>query len=161
MKSSAQIFLMAIAFDLYWALVVLFRERGLFLWFALAIFAWLMLPSVHRIYALTLTVAGSGLDALWALTGLITFHGDTLLPLWMMALWLMFSAVWTRLTRLSTLPGWILTLLGTLGGPLAYLIGKRVGAITFLEPTFIVVGWMASGWLILMLFFHLLMGKQR
>ena len=43
---------------------------------------------------------------------------------------------------------------------MAYLIGERLGAITFLEPTFIVVSWMAPGWLVLMLFFHLLMGRQ-
>jgi hypothetical protein len=37
---------------------------------------------------------------------------------------------------------------------------RAAGAITFLEPTFIVVSWMAPGWLVLMLFFHLLMGRQ-
>ncbi|MGC0088006.1 DUF2878 family protein, partial [Enterobacter asburiae] len=53
------------------------------------------------------------------------------------------------------------TLLAAVGGPVAYLIGERLGAITFLEPTFIVVSWMAPGWLVLMLFFHLLMGRQK
>ena len=55
----------------------------------------------------------------------------------------------------------LLTLLAAVGGPVAYLIGERLGAITFLEPTFIVVSWMAPGWLVLMLFFHLLMGRQK
>ncbi|MBX4341257.1 DUF2878 family protein, partial [Mycobacterium tuberculosis] len=40
--------------------------------------------------------------------GLIDFRGDSLLPLWMVALWLMFAVVWTRLTRTATLPGWVL-----------------------------------------------------
>ena len=44
---------------------------------------------------------------------------------------------------------------------MAYLIGERLGAITFQEPTFIVVSWMVPGWLVLMLFFHLLMGRQK
>ncbi len=101
------------------------------------------------------------LDTLWALTGLIAFTGDALMPLWMVALWLMFATVWTQLTRTTTLPGWLLTLLAAVGGPVAYLIGERLGAITFLEPTFIVVSWMAPGWLVLMLFFHLLMGRQK
>jgi hypothetical protein len=83
------------------------------------------------------------------------------MPLWMVALWLMFATVWTQLTRTTTLPGWLLTALATLGGPLAYLFGERLGAITFLEPTFIVVSWMIPGWLVLMLFFHLLMGRQQ
>ncbi|MCC3263863.1 hypothetical protein LLE87_37455 [Paenibacillus polymyxa] len=44
---------------------------------------------------------------------------------------------------------------------MAYLIGERLGAITFQEPTFIVVSWMFPGWLVLMLFFHLLIGRRQ
>jgi len=161
MKQYGQVFLLAIAFDLYWTLVVLFRERGLVIWLALAILACLMLSPAHRMYAVLLAAAGSLLDALWAMTGLIAFTGASLMPLWMVALWLMFATVWTQLTRTTTLPGWMLTLLATVGGPVAYLIGERLGAIEFLEPTFIVVSWMAPGWLVLMLFFHLLMGRQQ
>lgn len=161
MKQYGQVFLLAIAFDLYWTLVVLFRERGLVIWLALAILACLMLSPAHRLYAVLLAAAGSLLDALWAMTGLIAFTGASLMPLWMAALWLMFATVWTQLTRTTTLPGWMLTLLATVGGPVAYLIGERLGAIEFLEPTFIVVSWMAPGWLVLMLFFHLLMGRQQ
>ncbi|MGS2873206.1 DUF2878 domain-containing protein [Enterobacter huaxiensis] len=161
MKQYGQVFLLAIAFDLYWTLVVLFRERGLVIWLALAILACLMLSPAHRLYAILLAAAGSLLDALWAMTGLIAFTGASLMPLWMVALWLMFATVWTQLTRTTTLPGWMLTLLATVGGPVAYLIGERLGAIEFLEPTFIVVSWMAPGWLVLMLFFHLLMGRQQ
>jgi hypothetical protein len=161
MKQYGQVFLLAIAFDLYWTLVVLFRERGLVIWLALAILACLMLSPAHRLYAVLLAAAGSLLDALWAMTGLIAFTGASLMPLWMVALWLMFATVWTQLTRTTTLPGWMLTLLATVGGPVAYLIGERLGAIEFLEPTFIVVSWMVPGWLVLMLFFHLLMGRQQ
>ena len=161
MRRYLQVFLLAVAFDLYWALVVLFREQGLIIWLALAILACLLLPSVYRFYAIGLAAAGSLLDTLWALTGLIAFTGDALMPLWMVALWLMFATVWTQLTRTTTLPGWLLTLLAAVGGPVAYLIGERLGAITFLEPTFIVVSWMAPGWLVLMLFFHLLMGRHK
>ncbi|CZV30517.1 Protein of uncharacterised function (DUF2878) [Enterobacter hormaechei] len=51
------------------------------------------------------------------------------MPLWMVALWLMFATVWTQLTRTTTLPGWLLKVLATLGGPVAYLIGERLGAV--------------------------------
>ena len=161
MQRYGQVFLLAIWFDLYWTLVVMFREQGLVIWFALAVLAWLMLPPSYRGYALVLAVTGGLLATLWALTGLITFTGASLMPLWMMALWLMFACVWTQLTRTTTLPGWLLTALATLGGPVAYLIGDRLGAITFQEPTFIVISWMIPGWLVLMLFFHLLMGRQQ
>ncbi|MDW3562498.1 DUF2878 domain-containing protein [Enterobacter cloacae] len=161
MKRYVQVFAMAIAFDLYWTLVVLFRERGLIIWCALAIFACPMLPPAHRVYAILLALAGTLLDALWALTGLIAFTGESLMPVWMVALWLMFATVWTQLTRTTTLPGWMLMLLASVGGPVAYLIGERLGAIAFLEPTFIVVSWMVPGWLVLMLFYHLLTGRQQ
>jgi hypothetical protein len=160
MNRNVQVFAMAIAFDLYWTLVVLFREHGVILWLALAILACLMLSPAHRFYALLLAAMGSGLDALWALTGLIDFNGDALLPLWILSLWLMFAVVWTRLTTTTTLPGWLLTLMATAGGPVAYLIGERLGAMTFLAPSVIVVSWMATGWLVLMLFFHVLIGRR-
>lgn len=161
MKRHLHMFILAIGFDLYWVLVVLFRERGLALWLALAILACLLLPPAQRISALILAAAGSGLDALWALTGLIDFQGNALLPLWMVALWLMFATLWTHLTCSTRLPGWILVLMATCGGPVAWIIGKRLGAVTFLEPTFIVVGLMAAGWLVLMLFFHIFMEKRQ
>ncbi|QLR43256.1 DUF2878 domain-containing protein [Enterobacter sp. RHBSTW-00994] len=161
MKRYVQVFLMAVAFDLYWTLVVLFRERGLFLWLGLAILACIMLSPAHRLYAVLLAVAGCTLDAFWVLTGLIDFNGDGLLPLWMVALWLMFATVWTGLTCTATIPGWILALLATVGGPVAYVIGHHLGAITFLEPSVIVVSVMSPGWLVLMLFFHMLMGKRQ
>lgn len=161
MKRYVQVFLMAVAFDLYWTLVVLFRERGLFLWLGLAILACIMLSPAHRLYAVLLAVAGCTLDAFWVLTGLIDFNGDGLLPLWMVALWLMFATVWAGLTCTATIPGWILALLATVGGPVAYVIGHHLGAITFLEPSVIVVSVMSPGWLVLMLFFHMLMGKRQ
>ncbi|MGF0888877.1 DUF2878 family protein, partial [Klebsiella pneumoniae] len=102
-----------------------------------------------------------GLDACWALAGLIDFPSDSLLPLWMVALWLMFAVVWTRLTRTATLPGWVLATAATLGGPVAYLIGARLGAMTLLVPTALAVAAMACGWLVLMLLFHLGMGRQK
>jgi hypothetical protein len=51
--------------------------------------------------------------------------------------------------------------MGTAGGPVAYFLGERLGAITFQAPAFIVLSWMAMGWLVLILFFHLLVGRQR
>ncbi|HHY0815143.1 TPA: DUF2878 family protein, partial [Klebsiella pneumoniae] len=105
--------------------------------------------------------AGCGLDACWALAGLIDFPGDSLLPLWMVALWLMFAVVWTRLTRTTTLPGWVLATVATVGGPVAYLIGARLGAMTLLVPMALAVAAMACGWLVLMLLFHLGMGRRK
>lgn len=161
MKRPVQLLLTAVAFDVYWTLVVVFRERGIFLWLALAILAYLMLPPAQRRDALLLTLAGCALDTVWVLTGLITFSSTTLLPLWMVALWLMFATVWSHLTSMTTLSRWLLVLSGTVGGPVAYAIGEHLGAITFLAPTALVLSGMAGGWLVLMLLFHVLMGRQQ
>ncbi|HIB5649006.1 DUF2878 domain-containing protein [Klebsiella sp. JB_Kp018] len=161
MTRPAQHLLMALAFNVYWTLVVMLRERGLLIWLTLALFAWLRLPAASRPPALLLAAAGCGLDACWALAGLIDFRGDSLLPLWMVALWLMFAVVWTRLTRATTLPGWVLATVATVGGPVAYLIGARLGAMTLLVPMALAVAAMACGWLVLMLLFHLGMGRRK
>ncbi|PTA53618.1 DUF2878 domain-containing protein, partial [Klebsiella pneumoniae] len=49
----------------------------------------------------------------------------------------------------------------TLGGPVAYLIGARLGAMTLLVPMALAVAAMACGWLVLMLLFHLGMGRRK
>ncbi|HFF3731839.1 TPA: DUF2878 domain-containing protein, partial [Klebsiella pneumoniae] len=48
MTRPAQHLLMALAFNVYWTLVVMLRERGLLIWLTLAIFAWLRLPAASR-----------------------------------------------------------------------------------------------------------------
>lgn len=156
MKRPMQVLLLAVVFDVYWTLVVLFRERGVVLWIALALLACLLLKPQLRINAIILAFAGGLLDVVWSLSGLIAFHGGGLLPLWMMALWLMYACMWSLLTSKTTLPGWILVLMASFGGPMAYFLGEALGAIVFLKPTFIVLSWMAMAWGILMLFFHLL-----
>lgn len=161
MSRHLQVFLLAIAFDIYWTLVVLFRERGTLLWVALAVMACLLLKPVRRISAILLAMAGCALDAAWAATGMLRFTGESILPVWMMALWLMFACVWNMLTEKTALPGWLLVVMAAVGGPIAYYIGERLGAIAFLAPTFIVMSSLALGWLVLMLFFHIFTGRQR
>lgn len=161
MKRSAQTLLIAVAFDIYWALVVMFRDQGVWLWLALALLACLMLSPVQRRYALLLAVAGCALDSLWVVTDFIRFNSEAFLPLWMISLWLMFATVWTWLTHHTELSRGLLVLSATLGGPFAYFIGERLRAIIFLEPTWWVLSGMAVGWLILMLLFHKLIGRQQ
>lgn len=94
MKHSVQVFAMAIAFDLYWTLVVVFRERGLFLWLALAILAFVMLSPAHRLYALLLATAGSGLagtDAVFP-----HFDGETTMRTALLMLFWLTTSGWGR-----------------------------------------------------------------
>ena len=150
---------LAVAFDIYWTLVVLFRERGMILWITLAAVAWLTLPASLRYPALLLTVAGCALDTLWAFSGLIHFNDGWLLPGWMMALWLAFACVWIRFAHATQLPRLLMVLLAAVGGPAAYFLGERLGGIVFLHSAFTVLGWMAIGWLLLMTAFHFLLSR--
>lgn len=154
MSRTQQIVLTTVAFDIYWFLVVFFRDRFVLLWLAMAILAWFLLPSKHRRSALLLAIAGSGMDALWVATGVVSFDGSGVIPLWMLALWLMFACLWTPLTWQSVLPNGLLLVMAAVGGPFAYLIGKSMGAMSFHQPLFITLGLLAIGWGVLILLFN-------
>lgn len=82
------------------------------------------------------TLAESGL----AVCGLATFHADPapawLCPPWIIALWANLGI--TLRHSLRWLEGHLVlaSLLGALTGPLAYVAGARLGAISFPEPSF-------------------------
>ncbi|KEY59738.1 DUF2878 domain-containing protein [Serratia sp. DD3] len=156
MSRSQQLVLTTIAFDIYWFLVVFFRDRFVLLWLAMAILVWCLLPPLQRRAALLLAIVGSGIDALWVATGIVSFDGSGLIPLWMLALWLMFACLWAPLTWQSALPSWIWLVMGAVGGPFAYFIGKNMGAMTFHQPLFITLSLLAIGWAGLILLFNVL-----
>ena len=156
MSRSWRIILTTVAFDLYWFLVVFFRDRFVLLWLAMAILVWCLLPPVHRRAALLLAVVGSGMDAFWVATGVVSFDGSGMIPWWMLALWLMFACLWAPLTWRSALPNWLLLMMGAVGGPFAYLIGKNMGAMSFHQPLFITLGLLAIGWGVLIWLFNII-----
>lgn len=86
--------------------------------------------------------------------GLLRFDASPIwpaavLPLWMMALWLLFNTtinVGLRWMRGRTA---IAVIFGLIGGPLAYLAGAELGAITLLDTSKLMVA-LAIGWGLLM-----------
>jgi len=68
-----------------------------------------------------------------------------LVPLWIVAMWVLFGTTLNR--SLAWLRGqpWIAFLLGAIGGPLSYLAGERIGAIDITQPlaamSALAVGW--------------------
>lgn len=79
MTRPAQYLLMALAFDVYWTLVVMLRERGLLIWLTLALFAAAAAggqpsarPAVGRGGLRPGRLLGAG--------GADDFRGDSLLP---------------------------------------------------------------------------------
>ncbi len=81
------------------------------------------------------TVLESGL----ALTGLVTYAtpwpGPSLAPLWIMTLWLAYgTTVATTAKLLGGRSNWKVPVFGAFFGPLAYIAGAKVGALTLSDP---------------------------
>lgn len=80
---------------------------------------------------------GVALDGLLAGTGVLVFTDPTispwLVPIWMVALWGNFVLALDALHWLASRPA-LASVVGAVGGPLAYLAGARLGAVT-LGPT--------------------------
>lgn len=103
---------------------------------------------------LVASVLGSLFDQALLSAGLLRFAESAmwpafLLPAWMMALWLLFNT--TLNVSLRWMRGHIMVavIFGLIGGPLAYIAGAKLGAITLLDaPKLMVV--LAIGWGLLM-----------
>jgi hypothetical protein len=80
---------------------------------------------------LALGLVGTAVDSIQSCLGLLRFEGawhPCLCPLWITALWLHFgTAVGTSFAGLAG-RHWLATLVGAVGGPVAYGAGARLGA---------------------------------
>ncbi|MEP7061024.1 MAG: DUF2878 domain-containing protein [Betaproteobacteria bacterium] len=92
---------------------------------------------------------GAAWDSLLAATGWVHFTNGVLVagtaPYWIVALWVLFA------TTLNVSLGWLkhrlalAALLGAIGGPLAYLGGARLGALSFGNDIAAIIA-LALGW---------------
>lgn len=140
--------LLTLGFDLYWGLAVALRER---IWLALsavALLAWLLCPREVKVRLLVVAAGGVALDSLWLWSGLFSFNGIAFFPPWMLALWLVFACWWWLLQQRFALRAPLLALVGSLGGPFAYFVGERLGAMQLHQPALLVFGVLAVGWAI-------------
>jgi hypothetical protein len=55
-------------------------------------------------------------------------------PFWMVSLWMAFATTLNHSLRWLTSRPWVATLSGAIGGPLAYLAGAKLGAMTLVSP---------------------------
>lgn len=144
--SPLRFWLLALAFDVYWALAVSQRDRWLLVLAALALLAWLYSPRALKGRLLLLALAGCAMDAVWLSAELFSFSNSAAIPGWMLALWLTFSCWWQLMLRRYALhPGW-LAVVGALAGPFSYFIGERLGAMVLLRPDWQVFTVLALGW---------------
>lgn len=149
-----------VLFQLGWFACVLGAANGM---------AWagsmaaLVIAALHLAYAqrpmlegqLVLMAVALGFiwDSAVAATGLLTFTGGGLLnlfaPHWMAALWLVFATTLNVSLRWLRGRDLLATLLGLVGGPLAYYAGAQLGALSF--PNLAAgLAAQAIGWAVLM-----------
>ncbi|WP_437608302.1 DUF2878 domain-containing protein [Erwinia sp. V71] len=155
----AQFWLLAIGFDLYWALAVGVRERVELPVAIVALLALWLSPRGCRGRLLLVTLAGVALDSLWLMLDLFRFTGSNALPLWMYALWLTFACWWRTVLNAIRLPLRWLAALGAISGPCSYLIGERLGAMQLQQSATLVWPLLAGGWALYLPLTHWLLYK--
>lgn len=148
-----------VAFQLGWFACVLGAAHGL-PWagtgVALAIVAWHLTRAIRPRDELVLVLIAAGIGAVWdsalSALGWIRYPNGVLIegaaPHWIVAMWMLFattlnaSLAWLR----RNLP--LAAVFGALGGPLAYLGGAKLGALTFAAQDAALVA-LALGWAVL------------
>ena len=78
-------------------------------------------------------------------------------PLWMVSLWTAFATTLNHSLHWLVSRPWIAALAGAIGGPLAYLAGAKLGALTIASPTPALI-LIAGLWAVAMGFLSLLTG---
>jgi Protein of unknown function (DUF2878) len=68
-----------------------------------------------------------------------------LLPVWMVMMWMIFATTLNLSMRWLRGHYWMASLLGLIGGPLAYLGGVKLGAMQFLQTNTMLIS-LALGW---------------
>jgi hypothetical protein len=148
-----------VAFQLGWFACVLGAAHGL-PWagtgVALAIVAWHLSRAARPRAELVLVLIAAGVGAVWdsglSALGWIRYPSGVLIegtaPHWIVAMWMLFattlnvSLAWLRRNR----P--LAAVFGALGGPLAYVGGAKLGALTFAAQDAALVA-LALGWAVL------------
>lgn len=94
-----------------------------------------------------LSLPGLLLDSLLLGTGMLSVVGSdsNIIPLWLVAIWLLFSATLTHSLRWMIQRPFLPWIAGPIGGALAYMAAERLGAITINNTPFgliaLIVGW--------------------
>ncbi len=95
----------------------------------LALAAWVR-PQRTALLVVAAVLVGLLVDATLSLSGLTLYRGSLMSPPWMWALWALLGAALPGCLAPVARRPWAALLFGALGGPLAYLGGAQLGAMT-------------------------------
>ncbi len=114
-------------------------------------------PAAEAKLLLAALAIGMIFDPALVLAGRFTFASGAFfhhaVAPWMLALWALFAMTLNLSLRWLKDRPWLAVLLGGLGGPLAYLAGERLGALTIHGRGVVAVigvGWALALWLLVM-----------
>lgn len=99
------------------------------------------------------TAIGLGWDSLIVSLGLMSYPAGTFVPgvapLWILAMWALFAT--TLNLSMGWLKGrpWLAAAFGAVGGPLAYVAGRKLGGVGMEEPVFALLT-QGLGWAVMM-----------
>jgi hypothetical protein len=144
-----------VTYQLAWFAVILGAARG-FAWLGAAmalvvtgVHLWLRRePLEFRLVGIAL-ILGLVIDTTLAATGLVRFASDGNLPIapyWMLALWVAFATTLNHSLRWLMHRPLAAALAGAVFGPLAYLAGEKLGALSLPSPA-IALSTLAASWL--------------
>lgn len=143
---SLRFWLLNLGFDLWWTLAVWGQESAELLLVVGALLMLFFTPPARRKWVIVACLLGVAMDSLWSASGLFAFSDVSGVPLWMMALWLSFSAWWLWLcSQISLSWAWMIPL-GAVSGPLAYYLGMRFDAMQPVASPLWVFSLLALGW---------------
>ena len=147
-----------VGYQLVWFCAVIGAGRGLALPGVLAMLLYatwqLTVSQQHKADLLLLVTAialGCVLDGGLLRAGLLRYAAAwplaTMAPAWILALWATFALTFTQSLKYLQTRLWLALFLGVIGCPLAYLGAARGWhAVTFAQPTWHVVLWLAISW---------------
>ncbi len=147
-----------VTYQLAWFAVIHGVARG-FAWLGAAmallvtgVHLWLRRePLEFRLVGLAL-ILGLVIDTTLAATGQVRFASDGNLPIapyWMLSLWMAFATTLNHSLRWLMHRRFAATLAGAVFGPLAYLAGEKLGALSLPSPA-IALPMLAAAWCVAM-----------
>jgi hypothetical protein len=150
----------AVAFKLVWAAAILGAANlspWLGVWAAAAVLTghlWAV-PNKHQELRLVLLTAliGFSSDSLFAATGLLQYSSGQFAtwigPVWILALWIAFGTTLNVAFRWLQNRWMLATVLGAVSGPMSYLAGSKMGAVSFADPALAMIS-LSATWAVLL-----------
>jgi hypothetical protein len=160
LPSTMHVLANAVAFKLVWAAAILGAANlspWLGVWAAAAVLTghlWAV-PNKHQELRLVLLTAliGFSSDSLFAATGMLQYSSGQFAtwmgPVWILGLWIAFGTTLNVSFRWPQNRWMLASMLGAVSGPMSYMAGSKMGAVSFGDPTLAMIS-LSATWAVLL-----------